>query len=177
MAKCKLCLRPTTVDEPLCKRHRAIYVFEPNLKGFRLKKINNGSNTRHVRKKFHSHEIELTKILERYYGVQDIVTGFHPLWAVSEKGVLLEFDILIRSKKILIEYNGEQHYKFIRLFHKRLKRFEDQKKRDILKETLAKANNYKLVVFKFDEPLVEDFIIMKIGTSYVKKEEKSNVRL
>jgi hypothetical protein len=99
------------------------------------------------------------------------VTGFHPLWAVSEKGALLEFDILIKSEWILVEYNGEQHYKFIKIFHRRLKWFKDQQKRDALKESLAKANNYKLVVIKFDEPLVEDYLVMKIGVNNVKEEK------
>lgn len=164
MTKCKLCLRITKNDEPLCKRHRDRYIFDKDLNGFRLRKSNNGTSTRHIKKKFHSHEIELTKILERYYGVQNVVTSFHPLWATSAKGALLEYDILIKNKNILIEYNGAQHYKFVKLFHKTEKRFIAQQKRDVLKEELANENNFKLIVIKFNEPLVEDYIIKRIGS-------------
>lgn len=167
MTKCKLCLRLTKQGELLCKKHKVFYIFDKEINGFRLRKTKNGTATRYTRKKFHSHEIELTKILERYYGTHNIVTSFHPLWAVSNKRALLEYDIFIKNKNILIEYNGEQHYKFIRIFHRRLKRFEDQKTRDALKETLAKANNFKFIVIKYNEPLVEDYIITKIGATNV----------
>lgn len=165
MAKCKLCLRRTKKDEDLCKKHKLLYIFNKDLGGFRLRKTKNGTATRYGRKRFHSHEIELTKILERYYGESNVVTRFHPLWAVSEKGALLEFDILIKNKKTLIEYNGEQHYKFVRIFHKSLKRFEAQQKRDALKIKLAQDNGYKLVIFKFTEPIIKDYVITKVGAN------------
>ena len=164
MTKCKLCLRITKNDEPLCKRHRDRYIYDKDLGGYRLKKVKNGTATRHIKKKFHSHEIELTKILERYYGIRNVVTSFHPVWALSKKGALLEFDIFITNKNVLIEYNGQQHYEFVKLFHKTEKKFQAQKERDILKERLAKDNGFKFVIIKYDEPLVEDYIISKVGT-------------
>lgn len=159
---CKICLRRIKVSDDLCWRHRRRYVYESDINGYRLKKAKNGSATRHIKKKFHSHEISLTKILESYYGISDIVTSYHPSWALSTKGALLEYDILIKSKKLLIEYNGIQHYKFIKMFHKTKANFEAQRQRDILKTSLAKENGYNLVVFKYDEPLIEDYIIMKL---------------
>lgn len=135
-----------------------MFLFDKKLGGFRLKK-----NKRFTKRRFHSHESELTRIIEKHFGLSNVVTGFHPLWAVSQKGVLLEFDIFIVSKGILIEYNGQQHYKFVRLFHKTKKRFEAQQKRDVLKMHLAEQQHMPLVIIKYDEPLVEDYVLMKIG--------------
>ena len=163
MKRCKICLRNTGDSEDLCSEHRAMYKYDSKLKGYRLKKANNGSFTRYIKGRYHSHEIELTKILEKYYGVSNVVTGFHPLWAISKKGALLEYDIYITNKNILIEYNGRQHYKFTKIFHKTLKKFREQKKRDKHKVALAKAHGYKFTVIKYDEPLIEDYIISKLG--------------
>lgn len=159
--KCKLCLRPA--KGKLCSRCANRFMYDSSVQGIRLKKLNNGTSTRYVRHKFHSHEIELTKILERYYGSSNIFTEYHPLWAVSPKGALLEYDVLIKNMSILVEYNGIQHYEFTKIFHKKRKRFEDQLERDRYKERLAIENGYKLVVIKYDEPLIEDYIVKKIG--------------
>jgi hypothetical protein len=115
------------------------------------------------------------KILEQFYGPSNIVTEYHPLWAVSEKGALLEYDVFIKDKNILIEYNGEQHYKFIKHFHKKQERFEAQQARDVKKKKLALSNDFIFVVFKFDEPLVKDYLIMKVEEALKDvKETKKN---
>lgn len=160
--RCQICLKPAKNNETLCDAHKNIYMLDEKIDGYRLRKIKNGTSTRYIQKKFHSHEISLAKIIEKFYGPTQVVTGYHPLWAISKKGALLEFDIAIPNKKILIEYNGEQHYHFISSFHKTKTRFIEQKRRDKRKETLAKKYNYKLIVFKFDEPLFEDYVINKI---------------
>lgn len=163
MSLCKICLKLTKDNEDLCKTHKRNYIFDHELNGFRLKKTRNSTSTRYIIKRFHSHEIELTKILERYYGHSNVVTSYHPLWAVSDKGALLEYDIAIKDKKILIEYNGEQHYRFTKLFHETKKDFVAQQRRDVLKQELAKEHGYKFVVIRFDEPLIEDYLVAKIG--------------
>jgi hypothetical protein len=173
MVQCKLCLRKTKQHETLCWRHKKRYVFDSKINGYRLKKTKNGTATRYIKGKYHSHEIQLIKILEHFYGPSNIVTEYHPLWALSKKGALLEFDIYIKNKNILIEYNGEQHYKFIKLFHKHLNKFKEQQQRDILKKKLAVLNGFSPIVIKYDEPLVEDYIIKKVESYNAKKEENA----
>lgn len=160
--RCKICLKPAKGSNKLCVSHQECYVLDEKIKGYRLKKRENGTSTRYVCKKFHSHEISLTKIIEKFYGPKEVVTGYHPLWAVSKKGALLEFDIYIPSKNLLVEYNGEQHYKFTACFHGTKTRFLEQQVRDRKKQKLAKKNNYKLIIFKYDEPLFKDYVINKI---------------
>lgn len=169
MNRCHICLKPAKDGDGLCGAHKGCYVLDEKLNGYRLKKRENGTSTRYVCKKFHSHEISLTKIIEKFYGPKEVITGYHPLWAVSKKGALLEFDIYIPSKNILIEYNGEQHYQFTPCFHKNKTAFVEQQRRDRKKQKLAKKNNFKLVVFKYDEPLFEDYIINKIQQALLNK--------
>ena len=160
--RCKICLKPAKQDEWLCYSHNKVYKLDEGIKGYRLKKRNNGSSTRYIEKKYHRHEISLTKIIENYYGPKNVVTGYHPLWAPSTKGALLEYDIFIPDKRLLIEYNGEQHYRFTPCFHKTKTKFVAQQRRDRRKARLAKKHDYLLIVFKYDEPLFEDYVINKI---------------
>ena len=169
MDRCYICLKPAKNGDRLCETHKRVYVLDEKINGFRLKKKENGTSTRYVRKKYHSHEISLAKIIEKFYGPKEVITGYHPLWAVSKKGALLEFDIYIPSKNLLIEYNGEQHYRFIACFHGTKTRFVEQQRRDRKKQKLAKKNNFKLVVFKYDEPLFEDYVINKIQQALLNK--------
>lgn len=160
--RCKICLKPAKNGDGLCEGHKGVYTLDEKIDGYRLRKTMNGTSTRYVQKKFHGHEISLTRIIEKFYGPKQVITGYHPLWAISKKGALLEFDIAIPSRRILIEYNGEQHYQFIATFHKTKTRFVEQQRRDKRKAKLAKQNNYILIVFKFNEPLFEDYVINKI---------------
>lgn len=161
-SRCIICRRFSKKGDTLCARHKKNFIWDSKIQGYRLKKRENGSSTRYIKKKFHKHEIELAKVLENYYGPSNVYTGYHPKWAISKKGVLLEFDMLIYDKKILIEYNGIQHYKFTPYFHKTKTRFEEQKRRDRRKARLAKTQGYCLIIFKYDEPLFEDYVINKI---------------
>jgi hypothetical protein len=157
--KCYIC--NTIGKDGLCSEHALLYRWDAGINGFRLRKRNTGS--RYTTKDYHKSEIELTKIIEQVYGFENVLTSYRPLWAKSTKGVLLEFDIFIKSKNILIEYNGRQHYEYVPFFHKSYKIFEDQKKRDKRKKKLAIKNEMKLIVFKYDEPIFKDYIVNKIG--------------
>jgi len=130
--RCKICCKPAKKEEGLCYVHNRVYVLDESIDGYRLKKCKNGTSTRYVEKKYHSHEITLTKIIERFYGPKNVVTGYHPMWAVSLKKALLEFDIFIPDKQLLIEYNGEQHYQFTPLFHKTKTKFLLQDRKSVV---------------------------------------------
>ena len=55
----------------------------------------------------------------------------------------------------LIEFNGEQHYRFIEYFHKTEDNFESARFRDKLKEDYCRNNNLNLLVIKYDEDILE----------------------
>ena len=65
----------------------------------------------------------------------------------------LSYDFYIPSKNLLIEYNGEQHYKSIKHFGGR-KRFLLQKHHDWLKRKYDKKNGITLLVIPFWKDLV-----------------------
>jgi hypothetical protein len=111
---------------------------------------------------FHRTETSLIKILEHYFGIDDVITSYRPLWAVSSKGALYEFDAYIISLYTLIEYDGVEHYKFVKMFHKNRKGFSEQIERDLAKAKLAKERGLKLIVFNYTEPIVNDYVINKI---------------
>lgn len=154
--RCLLCNRP---GNKLCEYHANLYMWDYELNGFRLKKKNTGS--RYTQNKFHAHEIELTKSIEDYFGKDDVFTSFHPIWAISNKNVLFEYDIVIKSYKILVEYNGIQHYE-VGHFNMSAIDLKKQKERDRYKEKMANLFGYKLIIFKYDEPVFEDYVIAKI---------------
>lgn len=155
---CLICARQCKSN--LCGRHSYNYIWDSNINGFRLKKRNRGS--RYTRRKFHRSEIELTKLLEAYYGRSDVVTSYHPIWAVTSKGVLYEYDIYLKSKDLLIEYNGIQHYEFNRFFHRNKAAFNRRLYHDATKAELARVNNKQLIIFRYNEPLFGDYVINKV---------------
>ena len=156
--KCYICYKEGV--KGLCSYHKTLYKWDSNIQGFRLKKKNRGS--RYTKDSFHKSEIKLTKILEQVYGSKNVITSFHPIWALSLKGVLLEFDIYIKNKNILVEYNSDIHFKYTEFFHKTYTNFVKQKARDKRKAKLANKNNKCLIIITHDEPMFKDYIINKI---------------
>jgi hypothetical protein len=74
----------------------------------------------------------------------------------------LEIDCFIKKLNLGFEYNGEQHYNHIKIFHKTMEDFNSQKQRDIKKNKIAKEKGIKLITIKYDELLSEELIINKI---------------
>ena len=87
----------------------------------------------------------------------------------SVTGSNLELDMFNKELRIACEYNGRQHYEFVPFFHKTKKRFNIQKRRDKLKKQFAESNHYKLVVFKYTEPITYNHVLnkIKIGRAHV----------
>ncbi len=67
------------------------------------------------------------------------------------QGIKLYFDFYLPELRVLIEVQGEQHYKFNKFFHKNEASFLDQKYRDSLKNQWANTNNFKLLQFSYKE--------------------------
>ena len=59
----------------------------------------------------------------------------------------LELDGYCEDKNIAFEYNGLQHYKYVKFFHREgIKSFRKQQERDQRKYRLCKENNIKLII-------------------------------
>ena len=67
------------------------------------------------------------------------------------QGIQLYFDFYLPELGILIEVQGQQHYKFNKFFHRNNDVFLDQKYRDTLKSQWAAEKNLKLIQFSYTE--------------------------
>lgn len=82
----------------------------------------------------------------------------------SKSDVLLRFDFEIFNNVNtikLIEYNGPQHYEFIKFFHSSYEDFLEGQKNDLLKEEYCKANEYNLLVIPYYQLLNCQNILMQ----------------
>lgn len=64
---------------------------------------------------------------------------------------LLRYDFYIPSKNLLIEFNGEQHYHWVKVFHKSYHNFLIQKHHDWLKRKYAEKNKIQLLIISYKQ--------------------------
>jgi hypothetical protein len=75
-------------------------------------------------------------------------------------GCLLKVDFLSPTKKIAIEFQGAQHDKFVRLFHKNRTGYRKSFIRDLDKAEYLERNKYTLIeIFEKDLPLSRKFFM------------------
>lgn len=86
---------------------------------------------------------------------------------VYYKNAKLFFDLYIKSLNILIEVQGEQHFKFVKHFHATKENFYAQKRRDNYKVEYSEENNLTLVLFydKVDK-ITDELILTRIYEAY-----------
>ena len=94
------------------------------------------------------------KEIEKYLLNKKIIFEEQKTFADLKDKSLLSYDFFIPSKKLLIEYNGEQHYKPIKFFGG-LKKFKIQQRHDFLKKEYAKKNNYIFLEIKYNDNIIE----------------------
>ena len=74
-------------------------------------------------------------------------------WLVSNTGYNMFLDFYIPEKNIAIEYDGKQHYQYVKYIHHTKENFEKAIYRDKLKEKLLIEHNIQLIRIKYDIPL------------------------
>jgi very-short-patch-repair endonuclease len=83
----------------------------------------------------------------------------------------LSYDFLFVSKRILIEFNGEQHYKPVKAFD--VNNYPIQVKHDNIKKKYAEENGYRLL----EIPYTELSNIGKILDSVILKDEWPEIEI
>lgn len=156
--RCLICACP---GRSLCSRCEKTYIFDIE-NGWVRKKQRLQKGERKRTNRYHKTENKLLEILKLIFGKDNVIASVHPLWAFSTKKVLLEFDIGVTSKKLLVEYNGIQHYEYPNFFHKTRYDFEAQVQRDHLKAELAVANGWKLLVVPYTDNVTYGDIYRKL---------------
>ena len=72
------------------------------------------------------------------------------------------YDIVVPKLKLIVEADGEQHFKHIKFFAKTKADWEKQKESDKIKEKMAKENGYTVVRFSYKESIEQEYIKNKI---------------
>lgn len=77
------------------------------------------------------------------------------------------YDIVVPGKRRIFEADGKQHSVFVKHFHKTKKVFEEAKKIDKMKESVARTNGYP--VHRFDHKQLEDIDYVRRRVSQIAK--------
>lgn len=89
--------------------------------------------------------------------ILEMIKGVFPKYKVIEQhsvfymGTQLFFDFYIPALNILIECQGEQHYKYVPHFHGLQNEFKGSQKRDQLKREWAEQEHIVFLEIKFDD--------------------------
>jgi len=74
----------------------------------------------------------------------------YPSWLISERGFQMHLDGDNEELGLCFEYQGEQHYRFIKFIHKTIERFHTQQKLDIWKQNKCTENGRILIKIGFE---------------------------
>lgn len=101
-------------------------------------------------------EKKIYQILQRYRGEIKDIELEKTFKDLKYKGTPLRFDFYIKTPQgpVLIEYDGEQHYKFNKFFHKDQSTFKHMMENDRRKNKFALQNNiplYRISCYDMDK--------------------------
>ena len=90
-----------------------------------------------------------------------------PIWLKNRKtNKRMELDIYCEELNLAIEYNGEQHYKYNKYFHKNdVSNFEFQCERDELKKEICFLNYITLITVPYtcnNEQSIRNYILNRL---------------
>lgn len=81
-----------------------------------------------------------------------------PLWLRNSRGYGMELDGYCEALCLAFEYQGQQHYRHVRYFHRTLEDFIWQQQRDAEKRSLCKANGVTLIEVPYNVKDIEAFV-------------------
>ncbi len=87
------------------------------------------------------------KILEYIY--KEKFPKKRPEFLKSNKNGRMEYDGYCETLQVAFEFNGRQHYMFIKYWHKTQERFEQHKLRDIEKNKISKERGINLITIPY----------------------------
>lgn len=108
------------------------------------------------------------KEIKQYLKFQNIVYTIEKKYKDLVNKRPLAYDIYIPSLNTLIEYDGQQHYEYSpNFFHKKgYWQFEDQQRRDEIKNQYAFDNNITLIRVRYDVDDIGEYLNSKLGLDY-----------
>ena len=94
------------------------------------------------------------KIIIDFLKSKNILFTFQKRFSDCKDKNELPFDFYLSDYNTCIEFNGKQHYEFIKHFHKNKTNFNQQLNRDKIKHKYCLNNDIKLLVIKYDENII-----------------------
>ncbi|NVM28771.1 MAG: hypothetical protein HWN65_08005 [Candidatus Helarchaeota archaeon] len=106
---------------------------------------------------------------------------FRPDWLINNQGNQMELDGYNEELALAIEYQGVQHYKYHKFFHKSMKDYKQRKANDKLKRELCNKNGITLieVPYTVERDKIQDYIInecKKKNVNIAKIVDKINIK-
>lgn len=80
-------------------------------------------------------------------------------WLINTNGENLFVDFFFPDKNFALEYDGQQHYKFVEYFYKTQQNYINAINRDRLKESLLKEHNIPLVRISYKQKITPELIL------------------
>jgi hypothetical protein len=122
--------------------------------------VSKGRSFSYASKRKATREGHIRRILENLFEYRFI--SIRPEWLLNPKtNRRLEIDCYCRELNLAVEFQGEQHYKYIPYFHRTHQVFLDQQARDGLKRTMLKLKgiNYLEIPFTVSDGQLEAYIL------------------
>lgn len=107
------------------------------------------------------------KMLE--YMLEEKFIKIRPKWLKGVCDLPLELDGYCKKINVAFEYNGIQHYRFIKRFHKTMIGFNHRKKNDEMKKKLCEKNKVYLIIVPYTIKFknIQQFLIQKLLESNI----------
>lgn len=91
----------------------------------------------------------------------------HSQYSIKIHKKTLFLDYYIPRLKLALEYDGQQHFEFIKFFHRTLQGFTDSKKRDTLKDTWCRENGITLIRIPHDKEVTKELLRRYINQALI----------
>jgi len=128
-------------------------------------------------RRYNQKELFCKQIIEELFPTYEFNKIRHPSFKNPETGRLLELDLYCAELKLAIEYNGPQHDKFIKFYHKNTDDLDKQKTRDLIKEGYCDIFTIELITIpnlqKYEE--IREFIVKSLDARNIKRESNNKI--
>lgn len=103
------------------------------------------------------------RVLKQIFPNNNFIVNKRYDWLRNDKNRKLELDFYSDELKLAVEYNGPQHYHFLKHYHKTEYDFFNQVKNDLIKKSICQRLSIKLIEIPmlFDEKEITSFIVEK----------------